>query len=288
MSVDRVAIRAGSLEATFVPALGMIGTSLTHRGEQALGLRGGLEAYADRGSTMGVPLLHPWANRLTAALPDSPLLHRDANGLPIHGVLPTAMPFVVREHRATAVVAEFDTARSPALLEVFPHPHRLLVEASIAPAAVSIRTTMTALDAPVPVAFGYHPYLSPPAGERSAWLIEAPVATRLVLDRRMIPTGDREPARIDPGPLGDRAFDDGYAGVPDGSRFSVTDGRHRLEVTFVRGYRFAQVYAPAGEPVVAFEPMTAPTDALVSGDGLITLAPGERHTAEFAIGVGDA
>jgi aldose 1-epimerase len=288
MSVDLVTIRAGSLEAAFAPALGMVGCSLTHRGQQVLGLRGGLDAYAERGSTMGIPLLHPWANRLTADLPDSPLLHRDANGLPIHGVLPAAMPFVVREHHPAAVVAGFDTARSPQLLEVFPHPHRLLVQASIAPAAVTIRTSLVALEEPVPVAFGYHPYLSPPGGERSGWRIEAPVSTRLVLDQRMIPTGEREPARIDPGPLAERVFDDGYAGLPDGSRFSVTGHGLRLDVTFVRGYRFAQVYAPAGEPVVAFEPMTAPTDALVSGDGLLTLAPGERHTAEFAIGVTDA
>src|SRR3954471_6059534 len=57
--------RAGGFEATFVPAAGMIGCSLQHRGEELLGQRGGLEAYVRERKTMGIPLLHPWANRLS-------------------------------------------------------------------------------------------------------------------------------------------------------------------------------------------------------------------------------
>src|SRR5512134_3890532 len=86
------------LHATFAPGLGMIGCSLRHRGAELLGQRRGLAAYAKSGSTMGIPLLHPWANRLggfeyrvggrTVAMPtDHPLLHRDAQGLPMHGLL---------------------------------------------------------------------------------------------------------------------------------------------------------------------------------------------------------
>jgi galactose mutarotase-like enzyme len=54
-----------------------------------------------------------------------------------------------------------------------------------------------------------------------------------------------------------------------------------------RGYPFAQVYAPAEDAVIAFEPMTAPTDALVgSGDELPLVAPGDSFTATFSISVG--
>src|SRR5215468_7104769 len=53
------------VEATFAPRLGMIGCSLRHRGAELLGQRGGLAKYAASGSTMGIPLLHPWANRLS-------------------------------------------------------------------------------------------------------------------------------------------------------------------------------------------------------------------------------
>ena len=56
----------GGLEAVFVPEAGMVCCSLKHRGEELLGQRGGLRAYVDHYSTMGIPFLHPWANRLGA------------------------------------------------------------------------------------------------------------------------------------------------------------------------------------------------------------------------------
>ena len=52
------------LRVAFAAGAGMVGFSLTHRGEELLGQRGGLPAYRERGATFGIPLLHPWANRL--------------------------------------------------------------------------------------------------------------------------------------------------------------------------------------------------------------------------------
>src|ERR1700761_7881430 len=101
----------GGLEAVFVPEAGMICCSLRHRGEQLLGQRNGLRAYVDHYSTMGIPFLHPWANRLGAArfelggravdldLPGLPLKRDDA-GLPIHGLLTAAPGWRVDRHTA--------------------------------------------------------------------------------------------------------------------------------------------------------------------------------------------
>jgi galactose mutarotase-like enzyme len=43
------------------------------------------------------------------------------------------------------------------------------------------------------------------------------------------------------------------------------------------------VYAPPGKEFICFEPMTGPTDALNSGQGLRVLEPGERHRARFTV-----
>src|SRR5919202_4807632 len=86
------------LEVSFVPSVGMVGASMQHRGDELLGQRGGLARYEATRSTMGIPLLHPWANRLAGFAyvaaerrveldPDSPLLKTDPNGLPIHGLI---------------------------------------------------------------------------------------------------------------------------------------------------------------------------------------------------------
>jgi len=67
--LDAIALssRAGELRVGFAPGAGLVGYSLSHRGEELLGQRGGLKAYREQGSTFGIPLLHPWANRLAAS-----------------------------------------------------------------------------------------------------------------------------------------------------------------------------------------------------------------------------
>jgi galactose mutarotase-like enzyme len=120
---------------------------------------------------------------------------------------------------------------------------------------------------------------------RAEWSIEVPARTRIVLDERGIPTGDREPVTVAPGPLGARTFDDGYTDLGAAPRFTVSGGGRTLAVEFLEGYEYAQVYAPAGHDLIAYEPMTAPTNALASGDDLQVVRPGESYSAAFRITV---
>ena len=290
-----------SLEVTFVPGIGMIGASLRHDGDELLGQRGGLPRYEATRSTMGIPLLHPWANRLagfayTAAErrveldPDSPLLKKDPNGLPIHGFL-GASPYwellgAHHDDNSARLSARLDFAAHPEYMEGFPYEHELQIHALLAGTTLTIRTTLTATGATaVPMSFGYHPYLTLPGVDREDWHVELPVGKRLVSDERQIPTGETEPVEIPPGPLGDRTFDDGYADLADPARFVLAGGGRRITVELGTLYRFAQVYAPEDDAVVAYEPMTAPTNALASGRDLPLVPPGESRSATFSIGV---
>jgi aldose 1-epimerase len=292
---------AGGLEAAFVPDAGMVGCSLRHRGEELLGLRSGLEAYVSRRLTMGIPLLYPWANRLgrtrfplagrdVVLESVSPPLRMDGNGLPMHGLLAGARGWRVERHEATAegavLAASFEFGDG--LTDLFPFAHELALEAEVHGPSLTITTTVRASrGVPVPIAFGFHPYLRLPAVERRDWRIEVPVRERLCLDERMLPTGEREPADVAAGALGPRTFDDAYL-APDGP-FVLAGGGRRIELAFVDGFPYAQVFAPAEDDVVAFEPMTAPTNALVdAGPELRLLAPGDAYRAAFSITVSDA
>ena len=291
--------QGGRIEAAFAPGAGMVGCSLLHDGEELLGQRGGLARYIADRSTMGIPLLHPWANRVAERhfrvagrevdLWAHPGLYTlGPKGLPIHGLLAAATGWSVDRHEDTAegprLVGTFDFAAREDLMTVFPFPHQLQVEAGISDQTLTIATTVRASgDVPVPIAFGYHPYLRLPGVDRSAWLVEIPVTERVVLDSEELPTGELEQADVADGPLGSRTFDDEFAAPAQ--PFALAGGGRRIEVSFDWGYRYAQVYAPDDDDVIAFEPMTAPTNTLVSGQDLKLLQPAEIYEASFSIAV---
>jgi aldose 1-epimerase len=108
---------------------------------------------------------------------------------------------------------------------------------------------------------------------------------RLALDRFQMPTGAEEPfAGID-ADLATLDFDDGFAMRNQVESFSLEGAGRRITVEFLEGYRYAQVFAPKGQGYVALEPMTAPTNALVSGNGLQLVKPGSRLRATFRVRV---
>jgi galactose mutarotase-like enzyme len=292
----------GELQAAFVPEAGIVGCSLRHRGEELLGQRGGLARYVAERSTMGIPLLYPWANRVASRRfrvaggevnldLASPPPSLDPNGLPIHGLLAAAEGWQVERHEARGdgglLVARFEFGAQPGLIAAFPFPHEVTIEAKLEGMTLTIATTVEASgDTEVPISFGYHPYFLLPGVERADWEIEVPVRERLVLDDEELPTGKREPAGVDGGRLGSRTFDDEFV-APEGSApLALAGGARRIEVALLSGYPYTQVYAPADDDVIAFEPMTAPTDALIAGGAELPLvAPGESYRAIFAIAV---
>jgi aldose 1-epimerase len=214
---DAIRLRSASahLDATFVPAAGMVGASLRDGGEELLGRGLGVHCYARGGTTMGIPLLHPWANRLAAdeyrvngtavrLRSDSPLVAREEHGLPIHGLLGGSPHWALRHgdgngQAAWALSAEIDFGAHPELLEAFPFPHRLALDVALRRRTLTVRTTLTATgEHAVPVSFGFHPYLRLPDVAREDWRVELPAMRHLQLDARSIPTGRHGPSRRPP------------------------------------------------------------------------------------------
>ena len=293
---------AGSeLEAAFAPGAGMIGCSLRHRGEELLGQRGGLAKYAESGSSMGIPLLHPWANRLDG-------LRYSAGGRTVeldpdcHAGAPRPQrPADPRPRDGVAALggdrARGRQRRSPTLR---------------APRLVGARGPDGGLS------------VSPPARGRGA-------AVRPHADDRDRAAGNRRRAgsgllRLPPLRLPPRRAAGGVGGRaaaappraarrardPDRRGASPSTSRRRPSASAPtttcssscatrpssccaaaaaasrcassRAIRCPGLRAP-GEDYICFEPMTAPTNALVSGDRLQLVAPGEEYIARFSISV---
>ena len=63
--------------------------------------------------------------------------------------------------------------------------------------------------------------------------------------------------------------------------FVLAGGGRRIELRLGPNYRFFQLYAPSDDDVIAYEAMTAPTNALVSGADLPLLEPGRQVRGEL-------
>jgi aldose 1-epimerase len=286
----------GDLTAQFATHAGMVGCSLRHQGKELLGLGGGLAAYLDHGAVFGIPLLYPWANRLggweyeaygrrVELDRDSPLLHGDEHCLPIHGALAAASSWRVVDAGASWLTAELDFSAHPELLAVFPFPHVLALAIRLEEGALTVTATVTAgSDGAVPLSFGFHPYLAPPGVPREEWWVELPARVALELDPEGLPTGVATELAAEAFALGSRTYDDLFAVTP-GAAFSVAGGGRRATVELTSAYRYAQVFAPPDQPVICFEPMTAPVDALRSHDGLRSVPPGASASAGFTLRV---
>lgn len=214
--------------------------------------------YRVHGARAGVTFLHPWANRVRAdafavagrevRVPaGSP---RDPDGVAIHG---EPGDWVPRAASDAACAVRRDVAATAA----FPFAHRVAIEVRLEDDAVAVSTEVAAPDdGPLPVCFGWHPYFR---------LVRAREQTVLDLP------GDRAP-------LGGRTFDDGLTAM-GGVTWAVGD----VALDQDEGYAFGQVFAPEDADLVSLEPMTAPADALRTGEGLRVLTPGERFAATFRL-----
>lgn len=247
-------------------------------------------------------VLVPWPNRVrdgrweyrgqTLQL----ALTEPAKGNAIHGLLRYA------PYRQTARTDSSVTLAAT----VFPQlgfPFHLLTSVSYEVGAEGLQVTHevhNAGDTDAPVAIGAHPYLrigDVPTGDLT---LTVAAATHIDVDDRSNPVGQSpvEGTRFDlrgGRRVAELDLDDGYADVTmQGGRavhsLAADDGR-RVTLWGDENMRFVQVFTPHRFPgidgdmrqAVAIEPMTAPADALNSGEGIRWLAPGETWTVRWGI-----
>lgn len=147
-----------------------------------------------------------------------------------------------------------------------------------------------------PVALGTHPYLCIADVDTADLVLRSSGSTRFVVDDQKVPTGQepvdaatdlRAGRRVGELSL-DTAFGD-LARDDDGrirTTLTAPDGRS-LTLWQGEGFDYVQVFTTdryPGHPLaLAVEPMTAPADALNSGQGLRWLGPGESWELRWGI-----
>jgi aldose 1-epimerase len=239
-------------------------------------------------------LLVPWPNRIADGryefdgrvhqLP----LDEPERGNAIHGLVRWSA-WTVAERVPDRVVLELLVHPTPG----YPFALALRVEHALSANGLTVGLEATNVGSePCPYGAGAHPYLALDSCADGAEL-HLPASAVLEADDRGIPIGQREVAEVgldfrQPKPLTGIRLDHCFTELDRDA-----DGRVRITVdgtTLWADEAYPYVMAFTGDELpdvarrsIAIEPMTCAPNAFRSGDGLIRLEPGERHSGAWGI-----
>ncbi|HEX6547722.1 MAG TPA: aldose 1-epimerase family protein [Candidatus Dormibacteraeota bacterium] len=249
----------------------------------------------------GAPLI-PWPNRLRdgrydfAGQSHQLALTEPSKRNAIHGLL-RWQRWSFTDHGADRVTVEAVLHPQPG------YPFTLAASIEYALTAGGLRVAITGRNLgsePLPFGAGQHPYIRVDDGGIDSARVESPARTRLLVDRRQVPTGERAPVagKHDlrrPRRIGRRMLDAPYTDLErdaDGLARVVMSGRRR-RVTVWMDAGFPHLMLFTGDTLapdqrrrgLAVEPMTCPPNAFQTGEDVKPLGPGEAFTATWGITV---
>jgi aldose 1-epimerase len=251
-------------------------------------------------------VLAPWPNRLADGTyafgsrhAKAPLDEPERKNA-IHGIV-RFLPFQVERVDESSVSCSLRLGPQPA----YPWWWRLRVTYAVEPGSLSVSTTFENLDeVAAPFAIGFHPYFAAGPSGVDGSRVAIPAVRHLVANERMLPIGT-EPvsssafASIAEGQsLKGCVMDDAFTELrrdSDGrwrARFLPDDARLSVIVwgdksfTHVMCFTADTLPSPDRRRAVALEPMTAPPNALATGDGILVVGAGERVEVRWGIATG--
>jgi aldose 1-epimerase len=244
-------------------------------------------------------VLAPWPNRLHGGrytwdgVEHEVPLDEPAQGNALHGLV-RFRAWRAADRTADAVTMELRLHPSP------PYPFCLDLTARYELSDEGLVVTHSATNVgaqAAPYALGTHPYVRV-GGLVDDARLTVPAGTWMPTDEHQVPTGTesvdgtaydfRQPRPIGPLEI-DHAFGDLQRG-PDGRARLVLEGERTVEVWLDEGFRWLEVFTGDVVPEperrrrgLGVEPMTAPPNAFVTGEGVLRLEPGDTCTHRWGV-----
>ncbi len=247
-------------------------------------------------------VLMPWPNRLRdgryewqGSTQQLPLTEVEA-GNAIHGLVRWAS-WTASERGPDSIVMSHRLHPQPG----WPGTLDLRIEYRLTDDGLSVTTRGENTGAEAcPFGAGFHPYFRLGASTVDELALSVPARTRVESDERGLPTGRTSVAgsRFDyrsGRQIGDARLDDCFTDLdrdPDGRAHAELSFEGRSASLWVdEAYAYLMIFT--GDTLaperrrhgLAVEPMSCPADALRSGEGIVTLQPGEAFTGTWGVSV---
>lgn len=264
---------------------------------------GGVDVVPRYADTIPTPassgvVLVPWPNRVAAAAwtqrgaTHQLAITEPATGAASHGLLRFT------SYRLASQAPDALTLTADVVPQIgYPFHLRTSVTYALAGSTLTVTHTVENVGADTaPVALGTHPYLYIAGVDTADLTIHLDAPLRAVIDDKLIPIADepvdaatdlRTPRRI-----GDLDLNTAFSGMPRDEQgriravLAAPDGR-TVELWADAGFTRLQVFTTdryPGHPVsIAIEPMSAPANALNTGEDLQWIDPGASWTLAWGI-----
>ena len=247
--------------------------------------------------------LIPWPNRLADGRytfdgrPMQVPINEVGKGTAIHGLVRWSR-WQLASRETHRVVVTHVLHPQPA----YPFTLGSRIEYALSESGLSVNVTSTNLGRePLPYGTGHHPYLTLGEPSIDSAIIQLPAASAIAVDERLLPTGivDVGEAGIDfrkARTLGTSRLDIAFTALERdaGGRawFTMQTADERRRIRFWMAAAYTHVMLFTGDTLtdetrrrqgLGVEPMTCPPNAFGSGDGVITLNPGESHSTAWGM-----
>jgi aldose 1-epimerase len=248
-------------------------------------------------------ILVPWPNRLRDGSYEwrgerlqLPLTEPDRRNA-IHGLVRWAN-WTLAEHEKARATMEYVLHPS----DGYPFALALQLQYTLDDDGLTVTTRATnAGSEPCPFGAGAHPYITAGTEKIDECTLVAPGARWMPTDERMIPTGTKSVDGTEydfraPRPVGQTQLDTGYAELERDPRGRTTvtlenpSGGRRVALWADENFPYLMLFTGDALPEeerrrkgLGVEPMTCAPNAFQSGEGLITLEPGESFSGSWGI-----
>jgi aldose 1-epimerase len=238
--------------------------------------------YGTHKKLAGIPFMHPWSNRLNGDVIFNKafectenlnkILYRDANHLPLHGLLLKSdkweLDEIYHDNTQAYCIAKFNF-NDETMLSIFPFPHLIFLKIKLEKNELSYEVKIENKSGKeMPLCFGFHPYFN--LENSNTHFLQTPNATIVEVDEHLIPSGNIVPRsdyfnfESDVLDIKNAAIDHAFLQQEKNCNYKLITTNYTVEFVLDDAYKVVQIYHPNAthKPYICIEPMLATANAL--------------------------